>query len=113
MPDIEKFADEFKKRVIYEKQNESRLSSDLLQQWETNKKTNEKMAKLIICKRLSINWFKGCFAGIGVNLPEQIEIENGNVDGFRIEKAIIAEGMTLQKEKEEKKGFLDKLGLGG
>lgn len=112
MPDSLKFSEQEKARALYEARNPESLSRDILNEWDTNQKPNARLAQLRIAhESLDLTW-RGPYTILS-GLFSKVVTYNGNVDGWRIVKAIEAEGMQVARQQEEakKKGLLGGIGL--
>lgn len=111
MPDIEKYVEKIKAQTLYEAREPESLARDILKQWDTNQRVNEKMAKRVISGEQVGTTYRGIFKESMKGLMDGIITMYRGMDGWAITKAIEAEGQRASKEQEEKKSLLDKLGV--
>lgn len=113
MAEIEKWIEELKNKTLYEARNQNNLPLELLKESVTNSRYNDKMARL----RASIEnvhdtfpegyreEFKGFF--------DRVVTIYGSVDGWRVMRAIEAQGVGVQLEQQDrKKGLFGMFGGG-
>lgn len=106
-----KYVDEQKKKLLYEQQNPESLARDILDEWETNQRVNEKIARRVLSGQKMETTYCGVFAEKMKGVGNGIITMFGGMDGWRINKAIEAEGQRASKEAEEKQSFIEKLGV--
>lgn len=109
--EIDKYVDKIKAVTLYEARNAENLPADILKEWPTNMRYSDKMARLLSSSAKMSSTFRGDFALKLDGLLDGIDTKFGGVDGWRITKAIEAEGERASREAEEKQGFLGKVGL--
>lgn len=102
--EIEKYLDAMKNVTLYAQKRQGGLSAEILS--IANGRVNEPMARALIVADIYDN-----------NLPlylrsevtRQVLVMNCYLDGWSVEKAIQAEGVSIQKENQQSKGLLSKL----
>lgn len=106
--EIEKYLDVMKNVTLYQQKRQGGISAEILA--KANGRVNEPMARMLIMSE--------CY---DMNLPEYLRspvtenvlVMNCYLDGWSVEKAIQAEGVSIQKENQQSKGLLAKLTGGG
>lgn len=106
--EIEKYLDQIKNVTLYQAKRQGGISAEILA--IANGRVNEPMAKAIIAADM-----------YDQNLPEYLKSDIGvqvlkmncYLDGWAVDKAIQAEGVSIQKENQQARGLLSKLTGGG
>lgn len=107
---VEKFRDQVAQMALYKQQKPSDLASDILSEWETNKRLSSAMAIEISAYSKLSSCYKGEYAvELGHNL-DGIDTLFGGVSGWRINMAIQAKNAETAKEPvQPKQGIMEKL----
>jgi len=115
MADYEKYIEKAKNQALYEAKNMSHLSMELLKQSETNRRFNVELARWYASGKLLIGTFQEPYKSVFDGCLDEVVTVFRSVDGWSVQRAIEAEGQTVQRalneEQKQKKGILGALGI--
>lgn len=110
--DIDKFSEEEKARVLYERERPQSLARDILDEWPQNARYTATMARLTLAYNQQVSCYRGNFKGCMDGVLDGIVTAYRGVDGWGIDRAIQAEGETVARDRQEaKNGFISRFGL--
>lgn len=112
MADIQKFVDKIKDLKFSEERKPDRLSRNILDIWPGNQIVNVDMARRLTIGKVAEGTYQGVFAKSDTvkDMYDDIVVTNKSIDCMSIDKAIEAEGVAVQREKQDE-SLIEKAGI--